>query len=166
MFLTSLEGTQHQFTSMLMTETCNLSRQLFGQKQTVSVRWMSGRAPVDCGWIQRRRSWYGLVPNCSRKVEHQWYRRVVFNWLANLVQQHTSCTLRSASANPFSLSYSCCNLSFGARGFPSAALLLLGIVRPLTSVLAKLCQHSADTWNLIFSIYFFQLPNYPPQRLW
>ena len=31
-------------------------------------------------------------------------------------------------------------------------LLLFGIVCPLTSVLAKLSQHSADTWSLIFFI--------------
>jgi len=35
-----------------------------------------------------------------------------------------------------------CNISFGARGFRSAAL-LSGIVSPLTSVPAKLSQHSA-----------------------
>ena len=41
-------------------------------------------------------------------------------YLANLVQWHTPCrTLRSASANL--LSVTCCNISFGTRGFRSAA---------------------------------------------
>ena len=41
-------------------------------------------------------------------------------YLANLVQWHTpSRTLRSASANLFSVTR--CNISFGARGFRSAA---------------------------------------------
>jgi len=31
-------------------------------------------------------------------------------------------------------------------------LQLSGIVSPVTSILAKLSQHSADTWNLLFSI--------------
>ena len=44
-------------------------------------------------------------------------------------------------------------------------LLLSGIFSPLTSVLAKLSQHSADTWNLIFSIQPLPLPSDPSQRL-
>ena len=45
-------------------------------------------------------------------------------------------------------------------------LLLSGIVSPLTSVLAKLSQHSADTWNLIFFIQPLPLPSDPSQHLW
>jgi len=45
-------------------------------------------------------------------------------------------------------------------------LLLSRIVSPLTSVLAKLSQHSADTWNLLFSIQPLLLPSGPSQRLW
>jgi len=44
-------------------------------------------------------------------------------------------------------------------------LLLFGIVCLLTSVLAKLTQHSADTSNLIFSIQPFPVPSDPSQRL-
>jgi len=44
-------------------------------------------------------------------------------------------------------------------------LLLSGIVSYLTSVLAKLSQHFADTLNLIFSIQPLPLPSYPSQRL-
>ena len=45
-------------------------------------------------------------------------------------------------------------------------LLLFGIVCLLTSVLAKLSQHSADTSNLIFSIQPLPVPSDPSQRLW
>jgi len=45
-------------------------------------------------------------------------------------------------------------------------LLLSEIVCSLTSVLAKLSQHSADSWNLIFSIQPLPLPSDPCQRLW
>jgi len=44
-------------------------------------------------------------------------------------------------------------------------LLLSGIVCSLTSVLTKLSQHSADTWNLIFFIQPLPLPSDPSQRL-
>jgi len=45
-------------------------------------------------------------------------------------------------------------------------LLLSGIVSPLTSVLAKVSQHSADTLNLIISIQPLPLPSDLYQRLW
>jgi len=45
-------------------------------------------------------------------------------------------------------------------------LLLFEIVSSLTSVLTKLSQHSANTWNLIFSIQSFPLPTNPSQCLW
>ena len=50
--------------------------------------------------------------------------------------------------------------------FFARQLLLFGIVCLLTSVLAKLSQHSADTSNLIFSIHPLPLPSDPSQRLW
>ena len=54
-----------------------------------------------------------------------------------------------------------CNLSFGARGFRSAAPAI-----PLTSIVAKLSEHSADPWNLIRFIQPLPLPSDPSQRLW
>ena len=84
-------------------------------------------------------------------------------YLANLVQWHTpSRNLRSSSDNLLSVTR--CNISFGALVF-ARQLLLFGIVCLLTSVLAKLSLHSADTSNLIFSIQPLPLPSDPSQRL-
>jgi len=64
-------------------------------------------------------------------------------YLANLVQWHTpSRNLRSASANLLSVTR--CNISLVLEVF-ARQLLLSGIVFPLTTVLVKLSQHSADT---------------------
>ena len=69
-------------------------------------------------------------------------------YLANLVQWYTPCrTLWSASANLLSVTR--CNISFGAWGC-------------LTSVLAKLSQHSADIFHSAFATAYSD----PSQRLW
>jgi len=74
--------------------------------------------------------------------------------LANLVQWHTPCrTLRSASANFLSVTH--CNISFGARGFRSAVLVIWNSLP--SNVLS--CE------TLIISIQPLPLPSDPSQRL-
>jgi len=87
-------------------------------------------------------------------------------YLANLVQWHTpSRNLRSASANILSVIR--CNISFGARGFRSAAPAIWNsLPSNVHSCEVKLSQHSADTWNLIVSIQPLPLPSDPSQCLW
>ena len=98
---------------------------------------------------------------------HQWPIKLYTQapqYLANLVQWHTPCrTLRSASANL--LSATRCNISFGARGFRSAATAIWNSL-PLMSVLVKLLTTTHHSWHLIFSTQPFPLPSDPSQRLW
>ena len=83
-------------------------------------------------------------------------------YLANLVQWHTpSRNLRSASANRLSVTR--CNISFGARGFRSAAPAIWNSLP--SNVRSCETLTSADTSNLIFSIQPLPLPSDPSQRL-
>ena len=72
-------------------------------------------------------------------------------YLANLVQWHTPC--RTKVSLLLVLTYHLVLKVFARQ------LLLSGIVFPLTSVLAKLSQHSADIKTLIFSTQPFLVPH-------